>query len=241
MGDTTSPELTARILLVEDDPVLLAVLEAALAHGGFASQAASSGAEALEKIKGGTYDAVLLDLGLPDCDGRELLARLRTVSDLPILVVSGQDAERDRIEALDLGADDFVAKPFLPGELLARIRAALRRAAAKASGEEDSERQPLRVGALTLDPLDTSASLHGLKIQLNPAEYRILAALASRPGEVVPRADLLGLLGGEGGKAESKVIDVYISRIRAKLRSFPEGDDLITNARARGWRLRRPV
>jgi OmpR family response regulator RpaB len=89
--------------------------------------------------------------------------------------------------------------------------------------------------------MDTSASLHGLKVQLNGAEYRILAALASRAGQVVPRADLLGLLGGEGGRAESKVIDVYMSRIRSKLRSFPEGEDLITNARARGWRLRRPV
>jgi len=241
MGDSTPGEMTARILLVEDDPVLLAVLEAALAHGGFASAAANSGAQALEQIGGGHYDAVLLDLGLPDCDGRELLTRLRTGSNLPILVVSGRDAERDRIEALDLGADDFIGKPFLPGELLARIRAALRRSSAQASGEEDSERRPLHAGALTLDPMDTSASLHGLKVQLNSAEYRILAALASRAGQVVPRADLLGLLGGEGGRAESKVIDVYMSRIRSKLRSFPEGEDLITNARARGWRLRRPV
>jgi two-component system KDP operon response regulator KdpE len=240
MGETSPAELTARILLVEDDPVLLAVLEAALAHGGFTSASAADGAQAMEQIEGGSYDAVLLDLGLPDCDGRDLLERMRAVTDLPILVVSGQDSERDRIDALDRGADDFVPKPFLPGELLARIRAALRRFATPAAGEEDVERQPLRVGALTLDPLDCSASLHGLKIQLNAAEYRILAALALRAGEVVPRAELAGLFSGDGGRAESKVIDVYMSRIRNKLRSFPEGDDLIANARARGWRLRPP-
>ena len=241
MGETNSSAMTARILLVEDDPVLLAVLEAALAHGGFACGSAATGAQAVGEIGGGSYDAVLLDLGLPDCDGRELLTRLRVLSDLPVLVVSGHDSERDRIEALDLGADDFIPKPFLPGELLARIRAALRRSGAAGSGDQDSERQPLRAGALILDPLDSSASLHGLKIHLNAAEYRILAALASRAGEVVPRAELLGLLGGGGGRAESKVIDVYISRIRAKLRGFPDGEDLITNARARGWRFRRPV
>ena len=241
MGETDSSAVTARILLVEDDPVLLATLQAALAYGGFDTGSAATGAQAEIEIGGGSYDAVLLDLGLPDCDGRELLTRLRVLSDLPILVVSGLDAERDRIEALDLGADDFVPKPFLPGELLARIRAALRRSGAAASDGEDSGRQPLRAGALTLDPLDTSASLHGLKVHLNAAEYRILAELASRAGEVVPRAELLGLLKGDGGREESKVIDVYISRIRAKLRTFPEGDDLITNARARGWRLRRPA
>ncbi|HET9427761.1 MAG TPA: response regulator transcription factor [Allosphingosinicella sp.] len=239
-------ESMGRVLLVEDDAALLAVLKATLAHGGFEPVVATSGGQALEAMRAGGVDAVLLDLGLPDCDGRELLCRIRNLSDLPILVVSGRPAERDRIEALDLGADDFVPKPFLPGELLARLRAALRRWRGEhpkgvSPGGNDKAREPLRIGALTLDPLDKSAALHGLKVQFNVPEYRILVALAARVGDAVPRNDLIAALPGCGAAADSNVVDVYISRIRSKLRTFPEGRDLIANVRGHGWRLRAPA
>jgi DNA-binding response OmpR family regulator len=234
--------LSARILLVEDDPALLVVLRASVDYGGYVSEAVSRGEDAVRALETGQFDLLLLDLGLPDCEGGELLSRLRSFSDIPIIVVSGRGTERDKIEALDLGADDFVAKPFLPGELLARIRAALRRAASR-RGEppaEDPARAPLRVGPMSLDPLDNSVALSGGRVALNGAEFRILQLLAARGGETVSRADLLAGLYGERLPAETNVVDVYISRIRAKLRELPGGEDLLVNLRGQGWRLRVP-
>ncbi|HYE29114.1 MAG TPA: response regulator transcription factor [Allosphingosinicella sp.] len=234
--------MSARILLVEDDPAVLAILAAAVAFGGFASASVSRGEDALLALKAGQFDVLLLDLGLPDCEGGDLLSRLRAFSDIPIIVVSGRGTERDKIEALDLGADDFVAKPFLPGELLARIRAALRRAASRrsASPAEDPARTPLRVGAMTLDPLDNSAALGAGRVYLNAAEFRVLQLLAQRDGETVSRADLLAGFYGERAPAETNVIDVYISRLRAKLRDLPGAEDLVANVRGKGWKLRIP-
>ncbi|HEX8625407.1 MAG TPA: response regulator transcription factor [Allosphingosinicella sp.] len=234
--------MSARILLVEDDPALLAVLKASVAYGGYASEAVSRGEDAVRALESGRFDVLLLDLGLPDCEGGELLPRLRSFSDIPIIVVSGRGTERDKIEALDLGADDFVAKPFLPGELLARIRAALRRAASRAAASQaaDPARAPLRVGALTLDPLDCSVALGSGRATLNGAEFRILQILSGRAGETVSRAELLAGLYGEAPPAETNVVDVYISRVRAKLRDLPDGEDLLVNVRGQGWRLRVP-
>ncbi|HEX8571126.1 MAG TPA: response regulator transcription factor [Allosphingosinicella sp.] len=233
--------MTAHVLVVEDDAALLAMLQAALAYGGFASDAVSRGADAVTAVESGRFDAILLDLGLPDCEGGELLPRLRALSDLPIIVVSGRGAERDKIEALDLGADDFVAKPFLPGELLARIRAALRRYAARQDrGPEDPARSPLRIGGMILDPLDCSVGLAGGKAELSGAEFQVLQRLASGRGATVSRSELLAEMYGDEAPAETNVIDVYISRLRAKLRDLPGGEDLIANVRGQGWRLRIP-
>jgi two-component system KDP operon response regulator KdpE len=234
--------VSARILLVEDDPALLAILKASVAYGGYASESVSRGEDAVRALETGQFDALLLDLGLPDCDGGELLARLRSFTDVPIIVVSGRGTERDKIEALDLGADDFVAKPFLPGELLARIRAALRRAASRAaaSAPADPARTPFRAGAMTLDPLDCTVALGTIRVALNGAEFRVLQILAARGGETVSRGELLAGLYGERPAVETNVVDVYISRIRAKLRDLPDGEDLVANVRGRGWRLRIP-
>lgn len=233
--------MSARILLVEDDPALLAILKASVAYGGYASESVSRGEDAVRALEAGQFDVLLLDLGLPDCEGGELLSRLRSFSDVPIIVVSGRGTERDKIEALDLGADDFVAKPFLPGELLARVRATLRRAASRHSARaaEDPARSPLRVGALTLDPLHNSAALGTGRVTLNAAEFRVLQLLA-RGGATVSRTDLLAGLYGDNAPAETNVVDVYISRLRAKLRDLPDAEDLVVNVRGQGWRLRIP-
>jgi DNA-binding response OmpR family regulator len=234
--------MAARMLVVEDDSALLAMLQAALAYGGFESEAVSRGADALAAVGSGRFDALLLDLGLPDCEGGELLPRLRALSDLPIIVVSGRGAERDKIEALDLGADDFIAKPFLPGELLARIRAALRRSALRRGGaSEDPARAPLQLGAMTLDPLHCRVSLGGAGEDLSAAEYQVLQRLALGRGSTVSRSELLAELYGDEAPAETNVVDVYISRLRARLRALPGGEDLIVNVRGQGWRLRLPT
>lgn len=228
------------------------MLKAAVDYGGFASESVSCGKDAIEATRSGRFDAVLLDLGLPDVDGGELLPTLRKLSSIPIIVVSGRGTERDKIEALDLGADDFVAKPFLPGELLARIRAALRRAAnrgeprpASAQGREPLTLAPANdiesFGPLSLEPLSRSLRLGESKVTLSGAEYRVLRLLASRAGATVSRSDLRQYLYASDTLADSNVLDVYISRIRAKLRSLLPDKDLIANVRGEGWRMHLPA
>jgi DNA-binding response OmpR family regulator len=240
--------MTARILLVEDDPALLSMLSAAIDFGGFIGEPAKSGLEALKAFERGGFDAVLMDLGLPDMDGGEVLTSLRGISDVPILVVSGRGSERDKIQALDLGADDYIAKPFLPGELLARLRAALRRhRRAKGTvpggeGEDagpDSERMPMRLGLVTLDPLRRTAESGGQEVSLNETEYKVLSLLARERGSIVARAEVLAALYGDHPPKESRIVDVYISNIRKKLAGIAGGEDLIATYRGRGWMIRR--
>lgn len=226
------------------------MLKATLAYGGFASETVSSGKEAVDALVNGQFDAALLDLGLPDVDGGELLPILRSMSTLPIIVVSGRGTERDKVEALDLGADDYVAKPFLPGELLARIRAALRRSSSRFDGGKArtnaSSLPPLpfgeceRFGPLSLEPVSRCLTLGHASVSLSGAEYRVLRLLASRAGATVSRADLRQYLYASDSLADSNVLDVYISRIRAKLRRLLPDEDLIANVRGEGWRLRLP-
>jgi len=240
--------MTARILLVEDDPALLSILSAAIGFGGFSSEAVKTGLEALKAFERGGFDAVLMDLGLPDMDGGEVLTSLRGSSDIPIIVVSGRGTERDKIQALDLGADDYIAKPFLPGELLARLRAALRRhrrarGGAPGGGEEgaspDSGRLPVRLGAVTLDPLRRSAEAGGQEVILNETEYKVMSLLARERGSIVGRQEVLEALYGEAPPKETRIVDVYISNIRKKLAGLTGGEDLIATYRGRGWMVRR--
>ncbi len=237
--------MSARILLVEDDPALLSILTAAIGFGGFTSESVRTGLEAMRAFERGGFDAVLMDLGLPDMDGGEVLTKLRTTSDIPILVVSGRGTERDKIQALDLGADDYIAKPFLPGELLARLRAALRRhrrQSGAATGEAapvDDERMPIRLGQVTLDPLRRSAESGGQTVGLNETEFKLLSLLARERGTIVARQTLLEALYGKAPPKESRIVDVYISNIRKKLAVLPGGEDLIATYRGRGWMVRR--
>lgn len=239
--------MSARILLVEDDPALLTILQASLAYGGFKEEAVGSGAEAVEAFKSRQFDAVLVDLGLPDVDGADLLRTLRAISDVPILVVSGRGTERDKIDALDRGADDFIAKPFLPGELLARIRAALRRYQSQQERAQSNQplpdrgtmRDPIQIGAMTIDPFDRTVECNGRKTYLSDAEFKVLWTLATSPDGVVSKAAILKTLYDSEALEETRIVEVYISNIRKKLRSLYESD-LILNFRGRGWKLMVP-
>ena len=235
--------MNARILLVEDDPALLTILQASMAYGGFKAETAVSGGEAIQAFANRRFDAVLVDLGLPDLDGTDLLNRLREISDVPILVVSGRDTERDKVDALDRGADDFIPKPFLPGELLARIRSALRRYRSlqdKPSSDGRIEnldlRDPIEIGPLTLDPFHRTVELNGRKTVLSDTEFKVLAALATSDDDVVSKQALLKRLYDSEALAETRIVEVYISNIRKKLRSIYEYD-CILNFRGRGWKL----
>ena len=236
--------MSARILLVEDDPALLSILQAAMSYGGFKGEAAASGADAIAAFKARPFDAVLVDLGLPDLDGTDLLHSLRELSDVPILVVSGRDTERDKIDALDRGADDFIPKPFLPGELLARIRSALRRYRSmqeRGSGQESrietlDLRDPIEIGPMILDPFHRTVEIQGRRTQLSEAEFKVLSTLATSDEGVVSKAALLKRLYDSDALAETRIVEVYISNIRRKLRSIREYD-FILNFRGRGWKL----
>ncbi|MGZ8336250.1 MAG: response regulator transcription factor [Allosphingosinicella sp.] len=234
--------MSARILLVEDDPALLTILQASLAYGGFTAESVGSGNGAIEMFRSQKFDAVLVDLGLPDLDGAHVLRTLRAESDVPILIVSGRLSERDKIEALDQGADDFIAKPFLPGELLARIRAALRRHGAQRASADDERapgllaRDPITIGPLTLDPFDRTVEMSGRRAVLSDAEFKILSALATSEDDVVSKSALLKSLYNSDALEDSRIVEVYISNIRRKLRSIREGE-FIFNFRGRGWKL----
>jgi two-component system KDP operon response regulator KdpE len=230
--------MNPRILLVEDDPPLLTILQAAMDYGGFKGESVRTGRDAIEAFRTRKFDAVLIDLGLPDLDGGEVLRTLREDSDVPILVVSGRESERDRIEALDRGADDFIPKPFLPGELLARIRAALRRyqMAPERSSEMAEERDPIQIGPLTLDPFHRTVEMNGRKTVLSDAEYKVLATLATSEDGVVSKPVLLKRLYDSDALEETRIVEVYISNIRRKLRELCESE-LILNFRGRGWKL----
>jgi DNA-binding response OmpR family regulator len=234
----------ARLLLIEDEPAVLAILQAAVAFGGFDSAFVTRADEAIRTLREQSFDAVLLDLGLPDAEGNDLLPMVREITDVPIIVVSGRGTEQDKIMALDLGADDFVSKPFLPGELLARIRAALRRygQSIQEDGGADGGRQPLQVGTLILDPMDHFVRVGDVGVELNRTEFKIFRRLAAQAGSAVSRAELMEALYGETDdlRSDSRIINVYMSRIRAKLRDLPGSADLITSARGVGWTLQAP-
>ncbi|HZF43113.1 MAG TPA: response regulator transcription factor [Sphingomonadaceae bacterium] len=232
--------MAAKLLIVEDDQAVLAVLEAAVRYGGFASLSVGTGREALAEVSDGGFAAVLLDLGLPDTTGDLLLQELRQKTTIPILVVSGRGTESSKINALDLGADDFIEKPFLPGELLARIRAAIRRSP-RHSDPLTAERLPLRVGSLVLDPLDRTVRVREATVQLNEAEHRILFLLATEAGDLVSRAALLRDFYGDDASLQTKILDVYISRLRAKLRQLIPDRELIVSQRGAGWSLVRDI
>ena len=233
--------MSERILLIEDDPALLTILQAAMAYGGFRSESVDSGGAAIEALQSRPFDAALVDLGLPDLEGADLLRGLREISDVPILVVSGRGSERDKIEALDQGADDFIAKPFLPGELLARIRAVLRRhrsrdERAANDGDVVDPRDPISIGPLTLDPFHRTVELWGRTTVLSEAEFKILSTLATSRENVVSKPLLLKTLYDSEALEETRIVEVYISNIRRKLRDLHECE-LIFNFRGRGWKL----
>jgi DNA-binding response OmpR family regulator len=217
-----------RILVVEDEDAIAAPLAEGLAREGFEVERVATGGEALEAPE---PDLVLLDLRLPDVDGYTVCRRLRARSNVPIIVVTAKGEEVDRVVGLELGADDYVVKPFGLRELVARIRAVMRRA----RGDGDV-REPLRVGALELDLRARRASLDGRELQLTAKELDLLALLAREPGVVVPRARILEEVWHTTWHGSTKTVDVHVASLRKKL-----GDPLwIENVRGIGHRLAAP-
>lgn len=226
----------AQLLLVEDDAAIRGALIRMLSERGHAVTSTPSGLAALQHVTTSVPDLVLLDLGLPDVGGYEALRMLRAISSVPVLVITARDEEAEIIRVLDAGADDYVVKPFGTGQIEARIRALLRRAA-PASAQRPA---PLRVGGLHLDPEAHEALLDGLPLDLTRREFDLLLYLASRTGQVVSRRDLLTEVWHLPYGGADKTVDVHVSWLRRKLGETAQEPRYLHTIRGVGIKLSPP-
>ena len=224
-GKTTRP-------VVDDEPAILRFLKPALEANDYAVTSAGTLAEALKRIAGDTPDVVVLDLGLPDGDGKDLIQQVRQWSNVPIVVLSARDREAEKIEALDLGADDFVNKPFGVGELMARLRTALRH-----RRQGDGETTVVTVGDVEIDSVRRRVMRAGTEIKLTPREFELLACLAKYPGRVLTHRQLLTAVWGPAQAAETQYLRVYIGHLRQKLEQNPDDPKIILTELGIGYRL----
>jgi two-component system phosphate regulon response regulator OmpR len=223
--------MVERILLVEDDPRLAEMLSEYLGQAGFGVTVAPLGATALERLAGADYDAVVLDLMLPDMDGLDVCRQLRTKADTPVLMLTARGEPVDRIVGLELGADDYLPKPFEPRELLARLRAILRRRArATAPGEK-----PLTFGRLEIDTAAHVVRLDGVQCELTGYQFDLLVTLARNAGRVLSRDALLDAVKGEQLESFDRSIDVHVSRIRAAIEDNPKKPRRVITVRGSGY------
>lgn len=223
----------ARILVVDDEIEIVRALQRSLTAHGYEVYTARSGEEALEEITRHRPDLMLLDLGLPGISGLEVCKRVRAESSLPIIVLSVKDAERDKVLALDLGADDYVPKPFGIDEVLARIRVALRHTAQVQSGTEPT----FKVGPLSVDFAHRQVQVNGQDVKLTPTEYDLLKALIKNSGKIMTRHMLLSQVWGTGYGAESHYLHVYIGQLRRKIEPDPAHPRFILTISGVGYRF----
>jgi two-component system OmpR family response regulator len=223
------------ILVVDDDPHIREVVRFALEKEGFAVVEAGGGAEALERFEREGPDLVVLDILMPDLDGTEVCRRLRASSTVPIVFLSSKDEEIDRILGLELGGDDYVTKPFSPRELVARVRAVLRRSAAASGEEPPEERGTLEHGRLRLDLDRFQATWDGREVVLTATEFRLLRTLLGYPGKVYSRGELMDGAYDEHTVVTDRTMDSHVRRVRRK---FAEaGGDPIETVHGVGYRL----
>ena len=220
------------ILVIEDEESLIRVLEPTLAASEAIVTVARSGSEGLEALAQGAFDIVLCDLGLPDMDGEDLIKAIRKDTDVPIIVLSARGAEDDRINSLDAGADDFVAKPFSAGELLARVRAAVRRRPPKAQSDS------VKLSGIEVDLTRRRAILDGEEIRLSGREHSLLTLLAQSGGGVVTHRQIIERVWGPDTKADTQFVRVLVGQLRQKLEEDPSRPKILRTEPGLGYRLR---
>ena len=215
--------LTPMVLVVEDDAALRSVLARGLREEGFRCEAVGTGAQLLERVPIARPDVLVVDIGLPDCDGRDACQALRAQGvEAPVLFLTARDALVDRLAGFEAGGDDYVAKPFSLDELVARLRALVRRASGGSGAAQ------ARAGGVVLDPGSHALHAGTERVRLTPTEFRILAALFARPGEAVRRRELIRVGWPHGAIVNENTLDAYIARLRRKLRSLPDAPELET-------------
>jgi two-component system KDP operon response regulator KdpE len=223
------------ILLIEDEPQMRRFLRVTLQGNGYRLIEAPSGEEGLSQAATRNPDVVLLDLGLPDMDGIEVTRRFREWSGIPIIVISAREQEEDKIRALDAGADDYLTKPFGAGELLARIRVAVRHKILQHAGQEE---RGFTLNELRVDFTSRQVFLKDKEIHLTPIEYRLLAVLIRNAGKVVTHTQLLREVWGPVYADQTQYLRVYMAQLRRKLESDPARPKFLINEPGVGYRLR---
>jgi two-component system response regulator RegX3 len=226
--------MSERILVVDDEPAISDAVAYALEGEGYEVESRSDGEAALEAALSESFDLVILDLLLPKLSGTEVCRRLRSESDIPILMLTAKDAEVDRVLGLEAGADDYVTKPFSIAELVSRVRAILRRRELDRAGRGFAFK---RVGSLTLDLARHNVTLDGRDVQLTPSEFRLLALLAEEPERVYSRREIMQHLWESTYVGDERACDIHISNLRRKLEGEPEQPQRILTVRGVGYRL----
>jgi two-component system OmpR family response regulator len=224
------------ILVVDDEPKIAALARDYLEHAGFAVAVAADGRAALDAVRRARPDLVVLDLGLPKLDGLDVTREIRRDSSLPIIMLTARDDELDKLLGLELGADDYLTKPFSPRELVARVRAVLRRADSAAGGGTDG-RQVIRAGDLTLDVPRMRADLAGRRVDLTPTEFQLLATLAAQPGRIFTRSQLLDAVHGVAFESYERAIDTHVKNLRRKLEPDPRAPVHVLTVYGVGYRF----
>ncbi len=227
--------MAERVLLIEDDDRLAGMVSDYLGQSGFVVEHVGDGELGLARLAQGGVDAVLLDLMLPGMDGFEVCRRIRASHDLPILMLTARGDDTDRIVGLEIGADDYLPKPFNPRELLARLRAVLRRVQRGKSSASTVDEMVLRFGRLEIDPTSRRVRVGGVEHALTGYQFDILHTLARHAGRVLTRDQLLDLVKGEALEAFDRSIDVHISRIRAAIEDDPRHPRRIVTIRGSGY------
>lgn len=223
--------MTSRVLLIDDDARLHELLASYLTQNGFTVTVAPDGRKGLAALEAGAFDAILLDVMMPGMDGIEVIKRIRAKSAIPILMLTAKGDETDRVVGLELGADDYIAKPFSPRELLARMRAVLRRA------RPDPAMEQLSAGDIAVDVAGRAVTVGGKPADLTGIEFDILVALVRRAGRVVSRDALLEEAGRGDVSVSDRTVDVHISHLRQKLGDDPRSPKLIKTVRGVGYVL----
>jgi two-component system, OmpR family, alkaline phosphatase synthesis response regulator PhoP len=223
------------ILVVDDEPKITRLARDYLEHAGFAVQTAAAGAPALASIRAQRPDLVVLDLGLPDVDGLDVARAVRKESNLPIIMLTARGEESDKLVGLELGADDYLTKPFSPKELVARVRAVLRRSEGAAQAPDSAE--VIRAADLILDIPRMRVLRASQPIDITPTEFQLLVALARQPGRVFSRAQLLDTVRGVAFESYERAIDAHIKNIRRKLEPDPHAPRYILTVYGMGYKF----
>jgi DNA-binding response OmpR family regulator len=222
-----------KILFVDDEPKIVRLGRDYLEKAGFTVEVARDGGQALGAIRSGHPDLIVLDLGLPDQDGLDVTRQVRKDSNVPIIMLTARGEETDKLIGLELGADDYMVKPFSPKELVARVRAVLRRAASGSTGDKDV----LRAGDLTLDLPRMRTDVAGRAVELTGTEFQLLAALARQPGRILTRSQLLDAVHGVAFESYERAIDTHIKNLRRKIEPNPREPRYILTVYGVGYKL----
>ena len=222
------------VVLIEDEPQIRRFLRATLTGQGYRLFEAATGADGLVEVGSRQPDVIIIDLGLPDMDGIEVIRRLREWTAVPIIVLSARGQERDKVTALDAGADDYVSKPFGASELVARIRVALRHAA---GASHEADEAAFKVGELQVDRLRRHVSLGGTEVRLTPTEYKLLTTLIQYAGKVVTHQQLLREVWGPAHTEQAHYVRIYMAHLRHKLEVEPARPRYLLTEPGVGYRL----